>query len=392
MPWLRAASWSSSRSIIASRIVAWPNTSPTGSADAASTAHRVAAARSSTPRPARRPRARRLRLGRGGRRRRPGREGGVPRVARVVDSRARAELFFRIRELLHARRDGARRASSSASTARSLRRARRGGARPRGGRVLLRHPDAAQGRVHRAGLDRRRRLLDPPAARRRRGHHAVQLPGDGAHVDVGARARLRQHVRAEAVREGSVGVALDRRAAAGGGRARRRLQRRARATRSRSTRCSSIPTSPRSRFVGSTPIARYVYETATARGQALPGARRREEPHDRPARRRHRHGRRRRGLGRATARRASAAWPSRWSSRSAASPTPLLEAIKAAHPEGQGRRRDRAGRRRWGRSSPREHRDKVASYVERRRPKARRSSSTAAKAFRRTTASSSARR
>ena len=49
-------------------------------------------------------------------------------------------------------------------------------------------------------------------------------------------------------------------------------------------------------FVGSTPIAKYVYETATAQRQALPGARRREEPHDRPPGRRPRHGRRRRGL------------------------------------------------------------------------------------------------
>ena len=46
-------------------------------------------------------------------------------------------------------------------------------------------------------------------------------------------------------------------------------------------------------FVGSTPIAKYVYETATAKRQALPGARRREEPHDRAARRRRRHGGRR---------------------------------------------------------------------------------------------------
>ena len=51
-------------------------------------------------------------------------------------------------------------------------------------------------------------------------------------------------------------------------------------------------------FVGSTPIARYVYETATAKRQALPGARRGEEPHDRPAGRRHRDGRRRGRLGR----------------------------------------------------------------------------------------------
>ena len=43
------------------------------------------------------------------------------------------------------------------------------------------------------------------------GDHAVQLPGDGADVDVGAGARVRQHVRAEAVREGSVGVDATRR-------------------------------------------------------------------------------------------------------------------------------------------------------------------------------------
>ena len=51
-------------------------------------------------------------------------------------------------------------------------------------------------------------------------------------------------------------------------------------------------------FVGSTPIARYVYETRDRERQALPGARRGEEPHDRPAGRRHRHGRGRRRLGR----------------------------------------------------------------------------------------------
>ena len=48
-----------------------------------------------------------------------------------------------------------------------------------------------------------------------------------------------------------------------------------RATRSPSTRCSSTPTSPSVSFVGSTPIARYVYETGTAHGkrvQALGGA------------------------------------------------------------------------------------------------------------------------
>ena len=46
-------------------------------------------------------------------------------------------------------------------------------------------------------------------------------------------------------------------------------------------------------FVGSTPIARYIYETAATTREALPGAGRRQEPHDRHARRRPRPGGRR---------------------------------------------------------------------------------------------------
>ena len=64
-------------------------------------------------------------------------------------------------------------------------------------------------------------------------------------------------------------------------------------------------------FVGSTPIAKYIYETGHAQRQAGAGARRRQEPHARAARRRPRHGRRRRGRRRRTARRASGAWRSR---------------------------------------------------------------------------------
>ena len=48
-------------------------------------------------------------------------------------------------------------------------------------------------------------------------------------------------------------------------------------------------------FVGSTPIARYVYETGNEDRQARAGPRRGEEPHDRPAGCRHRDGCRRRG-------------------------------------------------------------------------------------------------
>ena len=46
-------------------------------------------------------------------------------------------------------------------------------------------------------------------------------------------------------------------------------------------------------FVGSTPIAEYVYRTGTRAREARPGAGRRQEPHDRHARRRHRQGGRR---------------------------------------------------------------------------------------------------
>ncbi len=51
-------------------------------------------------------------------------------------------------------------------------------------------------------------------------------------------------------------------------------------------------------FVGSTPIARYVYETGTADGQAGAGAGRGQEPHGGAPRRGHRPGRRRGGVGR----------------------------------------------------------------------------------------------
>ena len=211
---------------------------------------------------------------RGDRRGRPGREGGVPRLARDLAGE-RAELMFAVRELVHEQRDEVARILTHEHGKVLSDALRRGRARARGDRVRLRHPAPPQGRLVRAGLDRDRRLLDPAAARRRRRHHAVQLPGDGAHVDVGAGARVRQHLRAQAVGEGPVGVDLDGRAAEGGGRAGRRLQRRARRQGRPSTRCSSIPDVAAVSFVGSTPIARYIYETGTRNGkrvQALGGA------------------------------------------------------------------------------------------------------------------------
>ena len=61
-------------------------------------------------------------------------------------------------------------------------------ARPRGGRVRLRHPASAEGRVHRGRRPRHRSLFDAPAARRRRRHHAVQFPGHDPDVEMRARA------------------------------------------------------------------------------------------------------------------------------------------------------------------------------------------------------------
>ena len=117
-------------------------------------------------------------------------------------------------------------------------------------------------------------------------------------------------------------------------------------------------------FVGSTPIAQLRLRDGDRERQALPGARRREEPHDRAAGRRHRHGRRRRGLGRLRLGR---------------------RALHGGLDAGRGRRRRRRARRgdqgsasRRSRSRhglepdaemgplvTREHRDRVASYVER---------------------------
>ena len=188
----------------------------------------------------------RLRLRRGGRPRGAGRARGVRGVALALALPPHRALLphppARARQPRGDREDPHGRARQG-----PLRRDGRGRARARGDRVLLRDAGAPQGRLLRAGLHRDRRLLDPAAARRRRRDHAVQLPGDGAHVDVGAGARLREHVRPQAVREGPVRVALRRGAARPRRASRPASSTSSTATRSRSTRCSSIRASRRSR-------------------------------------------------------------------------------------------------------------------------------------------------
>ena len=147
--------------------------------------------------------------------------------------------------------------------------------RPGGRRVRLRHPAPAQGRLHGERLHQGGCPLDPPAAGPVGGHLPVQLPGHGADVVLPDGHRRRQHGGAQAEREGSDGGQLAGRAVGGGRPAGRRVQRACTATRKPSTRCWTHPEIKSVSFVGSTPIAQYVYERGTAHGkrvQALGGA------------------------------------------------------------------------------------------------------------------------
>ena len=191
------------------------------------------------------------------------------------------------REPRHARRDDHRRARQGVQRC-----AGRGDARHRRRRVRVRHPAAAEGRLHRAGLDRHRQLDDAPAARRRRRRHAVQLPGDGADVDVPGGDRVRQRLRAEAERARPVAVDLHGRAPRGSRPAERHLQRRP--GRQGGRRRAAV--APRREGAQLRRLdadrALHLRDGGQAR-QAGPGARRRQEPHGRDARCQPRTGRRR---------------------------------------------------------------------------------------------------
>jgi len=105
-------------------------------------------------------------------------------------------------------------------------------------------------------------------------HHAVQFSGDGAVVDVPGRAGVRQYLRAETVGERPFRIHADGEAAQGCRIAGRCIQCRAR----RQGAVDALLHHPGIKaisFVGSTPIAKYIYETAASCGkrvQALGGA------------------------------------------------------------------------------------------------------------------------
>ena len=240
---------------------------------------------------------------------------------RSVSIAKRTKILFAFRQLVDKHQHEIAQAAHARARQGHRRRARRSQPRPRGDRVRVRHRRPREGRVLRERLDRGRLVLDPPAARRRRRHHAVQLPGDGADVDVPDRDRVREHVRAQAERARSVGRRCSARSCSPTRACRRACSTSCTATRSRSIACSSIPKIARG-VVRRLDADRAVHlRDRHAARQARAGARRREEPHDRAARRRHGARGRRGGLAPATARRASAAWRSRCSSRSATRPT-----------------------------------------------------------------------
>ena len=118
----------------------------------------------------------------------------------IVD---RARVMFRFRQNGWPSMPTSSRHWSHASTARrSPRRRPRCSAGSRWSNSPAESPAShgADARQHRpAGRLRNR----SPPARRLRGHHAVQLPGDGAALDVPGRDHLRQHVRAQTLREGA---------------------------------------------------------------------------------------------------------------------------------------------------------------------------------------------
>ena len=184
---------------------------------------------------------------------------------------------------------------------------------------------------------------------------------------------------------------LHGRAAAPGRAARRRASTSCRATRWPSTGILEHPDIAAVSFVGSTPIAQYIYETGTAQRQAGAGARRRQEPHARAARRRPRHGRRRRGRRPATARPASAAWRSASCSPSTRSPTRWSPRSPSASPTikvGPGNEPDNE----MGPLITGEHRDKVRRLRRRRAERGRDGRRRRPRRRARPTASSSTRR
>ena len=175
---------------------------------------------------------------------------------------ARTSVLFAFRELVarhreRARRRHHRRARQGARRRRSARSAAasRSSSSPAASRTCSR---AAQ----RAGLHRRRRVLHPPAARRGRpaSRRSTSRPWCRCGCSRSRSPAATAFVLKPSEQDPGAAVLLARLVHRGRPPG-RRVQRGARATPRRSTRCSSHPGVQAVSFVGSTPIARHVYET-----------------------------------------------------------------------------------------------------------------------------------
>ena len=140
---------------------------------------------------------------------------------------------------------------------------------------LYRCSSFAQGRIQRQRRHGGGHLLDASARRCLCWHQPIQLPGDGADVDVSRRARMRQHIHPEAVRAGPDDELCAWRSSSTTRGFRMACSMSSMATRSVVDAILAHPDVKAVSFVGSTPIARYIYETGTRNGkrvQALGGA------------------------------------------------------------------------------------------------------------------------
>ncbi len=164
----------------------------------------------------------------------------------------RMRVMFKLKELVERNLDRLALAVTAEHGKTLERRQGLGHPRARGGRVRLRHPAAAEGRVQPTMSAPASTRVRAPAARRVRRHHAVQLPGHGADVDVAGGHRLRQHLHPEAVGEGSVLPACCSPSCSTRRACPTACSTSSTATRTPSTRCCTIPTSPAISFVGST--------------------------------------------------------------------------------------------------------------------------------------------
>ena len=267
-----------------------------------------------------------------------GREGGLPGVAGALALAPRRDLLPHPRPRRRAPR-GPRASCSPPSTARcSPTRWARSRAGIEVDRVLLRHPAAAR----RAASRSRPR---PASTSTRSASRSASSPGITpfnfpAMVPMwmwAPRTRLRQHVRAEAVGEGSVGVDSHGRAAQARPACPTASSTSCTATRSRSTRCSSTPTSRRSRSSARRRSRSTSTRPATQHGkrvQALGGAKNHmivlpdadiDMAADAAVSAALRLGRR------------ALHGDLAWSSRSATSRDPLIAGDQGAHPEGEDR-------------------------------------------------------